>query len=75
VTFLNERYRLAPATSTDIAYELLGRAVYPRLVRTLLGVEEPLKAQPEEAAIATDIDLAPIRGAVAALLPAAEVSP
>jgi AcrR family transcriptional regulator len=67
--FLNERRRLAPAASTDIASELLGRTIYPRLVRTLLGVEEPLKEQPEEASIAADVDLAPIRRAVAALLP------
>jgi len=71
--FLRERCQLAPATSTDIAHELLGRTIYPRLVRTLLGVEEPLKEVPDEAAIAADLDLAPIRRAVAALLPSEEV--
>lgn len=70
--FLAERYQLAPATSTHVAGELLARAVYPRLVRTLLGVEEPLKEMPDEASIATDIDLAPIRRAVATLLPSAQ---
>jgi AcrR family transcriptional regulator len=39
--FLRERCRLAPQTSTQIAHELLGRTMYPRLVRALLGVEEP----------------------------------
>ena len=53
--------RDAPPASTDIARELLGRTVYPRLFRTLLGVEEPLKERPDEAAIAADLDLAPIR--------------
>jgi AcrR family transcriptional regulator len=67
--FLSERCQLAPPASTDIAHELLGRTVYPRLVRALLGVEEPLDERPDEASIAADIDLAPIRRTVAALLP------
>jgi AcrR family transcriptional regulator len=71
--FLSERCQLAPPASTDIARELLGRTVYPRLFRTLLGVEEPLKERPDEAAIAADLDLAPIRRAVAALLPSEQV--
>jgi AcrR family transcriptional regulator len=71
--FLSERCQLAPPTSTDIAYELLGRTIYPRLVRALLGVDEPLKEQPDEAAIAADLDLAPIRRAVAALVPSEQV--
>jgi len=36
---LSERCQLPPATSTDIARELLGRTVYPQLFRALLGVE------------------------------------
>ena len=67
--FLSERCQLSPPASTGIAGELLGRTLYPRLFRTLLGVEEPLKERPEEASIAADIDLAPIRRAVAALVP------
>ena len=66
--FLSERCGLAPPASSDIAHELLGRTMYPRLVRALLGVEEPLKEQPDEAAIAADLDLEPIRRAVAARL-------
>jgi AcrR family transcriptional regulator len=69
--FLRERYRLAPPASTDVAGELLGRAVYPRLFRALLGVEEALKEVPDEASIPVDLDLAPIRSVVAALLPPA----
>ncbi|MGI8868967.1 MAG: TetR/AcrR family transcriptional regulator [Mycobacteriales bacterium] len=71
--FLSERCQLSPSTSTGIAHELLGRTVYPQFVRALFGVDEPLNEWPDEASIADDLDLAPIRRAVAALLPAAEV--
>jgi AcrR family transcriptional regulator len=67
--FLGERYGLAPSASVDVAHELLGRSIYPRLVATLLGVQEPL-GEPDEASLTSDVDLAPIRRAVAALLPA-----
>jgi AcrR family transcriptional regulator len=67
--FLSERCGLAPPVSADVAHELLGRAIYPRLVRALLGVEQSLEEQPDEASLASDIDLAPIRRAVAALVP------
>lgn len=69
-TFLNRRHGLGPQASDDIAQRLLGRAVYPRLFRALFGVEEPLDPAVDEASLATDIDLTPIRAAVAALLPA-----
>ena len=71
--FLSERCQLGPPASTEIAHELLGRTIYPRLVRALLGVEELLNEPPDEASIAADLDLAPIRRAVAALLPSKEV--
>jgi len=67
--FLRERCQLAPRASSDLARELLGHTVYPQLFRALLGVEEPVKEIPDEASIATDVDLAPIRRVVAALLP------
>jgi AcrR family transcriptional regulator len=70
--FLTQRCRLDSPTSAEVARELLGRTVYPRLFRALLGVEEPLRQRPEEASIATDVDLAPIRKAVTALLPSHE---
>jgi AcrR family transcriptional regulator len=73
--FLSERCQLPPPASADIAHELLGRTIYPRLVRALLGVDDPLREQPDEAAIADDIDLAPIRRAVATLLPAPALLP
>jgi AcrR family transcriptional regulator len=68
--YLRDRYLLTEPTSADIADALLGRTIYPRLVRALLGLEELLPESPGEASIATDVDLAPIRRAVAALLPA-----
>jgi AcrR family transcriptional regulator len=68
--FLTDRCPLTPSTSAEIAHELLGRTIYPRLVRALLGVDDPLEGPPEEASIAADLDLAPIRRAVAALVPA-----
>jgi AcrR family transcriptional regulator len=67
--FLSVHYKLTPRDNADIAYELLGRTLFPRHVRALTGVDKPLKKQPNEAAIASDIDLAPIQRAVAALLP------
>lgn len=72
--FLSERCRLAAPASTRIAGELLGRTVHPRLIRALLGVEQLRSEPPDEAAIAVDVDLAPIREAVVALLPSAKVS-
>jgi hypothetical protein len=73
-TFLSDRRQLALPTSTSIAHELFGRTLYPRLVRGLVGVEELRSETPDEASIATDLDLAPIRSAVAALLPSENVS-
>jgi AcrR family transcriptional regulator len=67
--FLSERYPLTPPTSAEIAHALLGRTIYPVLVRALLGLDELLPEPPGEGAIAADVDLAPIRRAVAALLP------
>jgi hypothetical protein len=37
--------RLAPAAGSDVADQLLGRTVHPRLFRALLGVEAPLDAE------------------------------
>jgi AcrR family transcriptional regulator len=68
-TFLDQRCQLTPPAGADIAHHLLGRTIYPRLVRALLGVEQPLTERPDEASIAADIDLTPIRDALAALLP------
>jgi AcrR family transcriptional regulator len=71
--FVSERCRVPPSAGADIARELLGGAVYPQLVRALLGVGHALDETPDEASIASDVDLAPIRKAVAALLPSQEL--
>jgi AcrR family transcriptional regulator len=71
--YLSERCRLTPEASTDAARDLLGRTVYPQLVRALLGVDEPLTEAPEEASIAADVDLDRVRGAVTALLSSEDV--
>lgn len=70
-TFLHSQYSLTDTASVVIAEQLLGQTIYPRLIGTLYGVVRPVTERHEEDAIATDIDLAPIRRAVAALLPAA----
>jgi len=70
--FLVGRYQIEPQTSADLAHQLLGRTVYPQFARALFGVEELLTDLPDEASIATDLDLTPIRRAVASLLPAVD---
>jgi AcrR family transcriptional regulator len=70
--FVGERCRVTSAVGAGIARELLGGTVYPQLVSALLGVGHALDETPDEASIAADVDLAPIRKAVAALLPSQE---
>lgn len=67
---LGLRYGLPPADCARIAHELVGRTLHPRFLRALFGTEELLERRPETEAIAADVDLVPIRAAVAALLPA-----
>lgn len=68
--YLAGRYPMQAADSAALAEDLLGCTVLPRLFRTLLGVEDPIKDAPEEASLASDVDLAAIRRLVAAALPA-----
>lgn len=63
--YLAEKYQLGESVAED----LLGRTVLPRLFRTLLSVEEPIKDAPEEATLAQDVDLDAIRAVVATALP------
>ena len=70
--FAGESFDLGPDAAANLARELLGRTVYPRLFRALLGVEPPLDERPEEASIAADVDLGAIRRALAALLAGTE---
>ncbi|MFD2422055.1 TetR/AcrR family transcriptional regulator [Amycolatopsis pigmentata] len=67
--FVVERYGVDTGAAHEIAQRLLGRAVYPVLIGALLGVGEPLAERPEESTLETDVDLEPLRAAVAALLP------
>jgi hypothetical protein len=55
--------------SAALAEDLLGRAVLPRLFRTLLNVDAVLKDQPDQSALAQDVDLDAIRRMVSAALP------
>lgn len=68
--YLGERYAMGGADAAARAEDLLGRTVLPRLFRTLLGVDAPLKdVPPEDTALAKDVDLDAIRRVVAAALP------
>ena len=67
--YLAGQYAMDPADSAALAEDLLGRAVLPRLFRTLLNVEEVIKDMPEDAALAGDVDLNTIRKMVVAALP------
>ena len=66
--YLAGRYAMDQAASTALAEDLLARTVLPRLLRTLLGVEDPIKDSPDEAALAQDVDLAAIRQLVTGTL-------
>ncbi len=68
--FIQERYQLQSPASIDVARDLIARTAYPRFIRALFGVEQPLADLPDEASIAVALDLTPIREAVTALLPA-----
>lgn len=59
--YLTECHDLSEATADETARDLLGHAVLPRLFRTLLNVEPPLKEEPEVAALARHVDLDAIR--------------
>jgi AcrR family transcriptional regulator len=66
--YLAGQYALDEAASTGLAEDLLARTVLPRLLRTLLGVEDPIKDSPDEATLAQDVDLAAIRHLVSGAL-------
>jgi AcrR family transcriptional regulator len=67
--YLAERYDMDHADAAALAEDLLGRAVLPRLFRTLLNVDDANKGTPEETALAQDVDLNTIRRLVGATLP------
>ncbi|ETK32185.1 TetR/AcrR family transcriptional regulator [Microbispora sp. ATCC PTA-5024] len=67
--YLVERYAMGREDGAALAEELLDRAVLPRLLRTLLNVEEAIKDTPEDATLAEDVDLTAVRRLVVAALP------
>ena len=67
--YLSGQYAMDRADSAALAEDLLGRTVLPRLLRTLLNVEDVIKDMPEVEALARDIDLAAIRRLVSTSLP------
>jgi AcrR family transcriptional regulator len=70
-SYLARQYAMDHAGSMALAEDLLDRAVLPRLMRTLLSVEDVIKGKdkPEDADLAEDVDLAAIRLLVSAALP------
>jgi len=67
--YLAEQYALGHTDAAALAEDLLGRTVLPRLFRTLLNVENPIKAEPDDTALAEHVDLTAIRRLVSAALP------
>jgi AcrR family transcriptional regulator len=67
-SFLSERLKLGTEASDEAASELIGRIVHPRLPRALFGLDKVHEDWPAEDKIGVDIDLTPIRKAVAMLL-------
>ncbi|MFG1808079.1 TetR/AcrR family transcriptional regulator [Streptomyces sp. NPDC049040] len=66
---IGEHYALPPADCTRIAHELVGHTIHPRFLRALFGTGQLITERPQKASIAADVDLAPVRAAVAAALP------
>ncbi len=60
---------LADDAAREVAEVLVGRTIYPELMRCLLGVRAPIAEHPETATLADDIDLRPLRATVRRLLP------
>lgn len=71
--YLAERYPLDETASAALAEDLIARTVLPRLLRTLLNVEESAKGDgpPSDTTLADDVDLTTIRCLVATALPQA----
>ena len=68
--YLSRQYQLSPPAAAALAADLLARTVLPRLFRTLLNVEPPVKDNPGDAILAEDAGLSRIRQLVRASLPA-----
>jgi|SRR4051812_11035325 AcrR family transcriptional regulator len=67
--YLKATFGLSPRASTDAAQRLLGQILFPIFPRALFGLEK-LVATFDERALAPEVDLRPVRKAVAELLDA-----
>lgn len=67
--YVARQWHLGDADAREAADVLVGRAVYPELVRGLLGVRPTLRDRPEESALPVDVDLDALRRLVGRLLP------
>ncbi len=65
--YLTETFGLPEKTSSEAASELLGRLIYPRFPRALFGMETLFEQLAEEP-VRPDLDLTPVRQAVAELI-------
>lgn len=67
--YVSRTWGLTEEEARETAEILVGRTVYPGLVQGLLGVREPIAERPDEAALATDVDLDRIAASVRRLVP------
>jgi AcrR family transcriptional regulator len=65
--YLKKTFELSARASTDAAQRLLGHVLYPRFQRALFGVDQLVKSFDDDI-ISPDVDLKPIRKAVAELI-------
>jgi len=65
--YLKKTFQLSGRASTDAAHRLLGQVLYPGFQRALFGVDPPVKRFGDDI-ISPDVDLKPIRKAVAELV-------
>ena len=70
--FLQDRFDLPPAQSTDVAEALFCRVLHPGFTRALFGVDPAGEHWLDDEAIGPAQDLAPIRGAIAQLVPSTD---
>ncbi len=66
--YLQDTFVLSPATGAQAAHQLLGQILHPRFPQALLGLEPLTESFSEDGTLPPDLDLRPIRRAVAALL-------
>jgi AcrR family transcriptional regulator len=65
--YLKKEFGLTAKESREAAQKLLGQVLYPRYLRTLFGIDEPVEKF-DAHALSRDFDLKPIRRAVKDLL-------